>query len=85
MNGWRAFGNRKLIDPTGQVFLKVVGFPRTDGRSESMWVIVTAGTDYAGTGKLDNVPDAVPGLDLGAEIRYGNGTDTLKPEYLGPA
>ncbi len=85
MNDWRAFGNWKLIDPAGQVLLKVVGFPRTDGRTESMWVIVTAGTDYAGTGTLDNVPDAVPWLELGAQIRYGNGTDSRKPEYLGPA
>jgi hypothetical protein len=73
----------KIIEDDGTVLVKVIGFPAPDGEvaGESMWVQVVSGTDNDGTGTLRNGP-VFSDLCFGDLIRYGNGTDTVKPEYL---
>jgi len=80
-DGWQYFGNYKMIDPDGRVFVKVVGFPSAVG-TESMWVILVSGDENNGVGKLDNEPFGESGLGLGDVIRFGNGSDDAKPEFL---
>ena len=85
MDGWKVYGNHKMTDPEGRVFVKVVGFPSASGGTESMWVILTDGDENDGVGTLDNVPLDVPGVSLGTPVRFGGGTASAKPEYLGRA
>ena len=75
--------NWKIIEDDGTVLVKVIGFPAPDGdvAGESMWVERTSGTDNDGTGTLRNSP-MFSDLCFGDLIRYGNGTDAEKPEYL---
>ena len=80
-DAWQYFGNYKMIDPDGRVFVKVVGFPSAVG-TESMWVILVSGDENNGVGKLDNEPFGGSDLGLGDVIRFGNGSDDAKPEFL---
>ena len=75
--------NWKIIEDDGTVLVKVIGFPTSDSEitGESMWVQVVSGTDNDGTGTLRNGP-MLSDLCFGDLIRYGNGTDAEKPEYL---
>ena len=82
MEDYQFFGNYKIVDPDGQVYLKVVGFPSEVG-TESMWVALVSGDENNGVGRLDNEPVGIAGLKLGDLVSFGNGTDTAKPEYLG--
>jgi hypothetical protein len=58
--------------------VKVIGFPG----NESMWVRPDANsTENEGTGTLDNDPFCSD-LKHGEVIKYGGGTDIMKPRYI---
>jgi len=77
VSAWREFGDWKIITESGETLLKVVGFPG----GESMWVRVVEGSDFEGIGILENEP-ICSNLRLGERIRYDNGDEDRKPEFV---
>ena len=78
-------GNWKIVNGN-EVYLKVTGFPSMGEAKEyvageSMWVIVVEGDDTQGIGTIANHP-VCSDLEYGALIRYGEGTDDIKPKFI---
>ena len=73
---------RREID--GKLFIKVSDFPHDHFAGESMWVEVSEGDELQGVGYLRNHPTG-SSLEFGDIIRYGGGTEELKPVFLGKA
>jgi hypothetical protein len=48
---------------------------------ESMWVRIVQGDENSGIGTIDNYPQFFDLADYGDMIKYGGGTDRLKPEF----
>jgi len=80
----------KMYKPsTDELMLKIINFPnQTTGThqhhaagGESMWVLVTDGNDNEGVGLLENEP-TLSNLQYGDLIRYGNGTEEAKAEFI---
>jgi hypothetical protein len=71
------YSDYKMIDD-GVTYIKVIGFP---GR-ESMWVVPLEGGDNKGVGTIANKP-VCSDLRMGAKVKYGGGTKTSKPQFLG--
>ena len=68
----------------GDVFVKVITFPVTDGSGfagESMWVILTEGDEFNGVGILDNDP-AHSEIKCGSLIRFEGGNTHFKPRFV---
>ena len=70
------YGNWKIVMADGETLLKVINFPG----HESMWVRVVEGTDFEGTGIIDNEP-VCSELRRGDAIQYEGGTDEVKPSF----
>ena len=59
-------------------YYKVINFPG----HESMWVLLKEGDEYSGVGTIANEPFCSD-LEHGTLVRYANGTDDIKPEFVG--
>tara|TARA_B100000131_G_scaffold297882_1_gene317046 strand:- start:1962 stop:2201 length:240 start_codon:yes stop_codon:yes gene_type:complete len=67
-----------VIHDGEDTYYKVINFPG----HESMWVLLEEGDEYAGIGTIANEP-ICSSLEHGQRIRYANGTDEIKPEFVG--
>ena len=77
--------NWKIEIESEGTWLKVTGFPVPEGApvsGESMWGKQVGGTDNDGVGVLDNEPAFCTEVKLGDLVRYGGGSDEIKPSFV---
>ena len=71
------------IHEDGSIYVKVIGFPSSDGRffSESMWVKIESGDENEGVGQIWNDP-VLSDLKFQDRVRFGGGSSYRRPVFL---
>jgi len=76
-------GDWKIILESGQVCIRVTGFPtQEEGLYEDLWVKITQGDDFEGEGVISSLPTKALDFKYPCKILYGYGSSKEKPVFI---